>query len=152
MSRALAAALVALLGLGLVACGADHRRENAYVEAVNRAQDDFAASFDRLSGRITSTSTATQDRRTLRGFRGAVDRTVVRLRGIAVPGSVKALHGRLIGEIGSYGRQIDRAQAAFRAGDAQSVLAAQTALVSAVTRVSAQINRTIDAINAKLRA
>jgi hypothetical protein len=151
MRRVLAAVLVAVLPLGLVACGGDHKQDNAYVDAVNRAQDDFKATFDRLSSRITATSTPAQDRRTLRAFRTAVDRAVVRLRAIDVPARVEGLHARLVGEIASYGRQIDRAQAAFRSRDAQAVLSAQTDLVSAVTRVSAQVNRTIDAINRKLR-
>ena len=150
MRRVLAAAAV-VLGLSVIGCGTDHKQDNTYVDAVNRAQDDFASRFDRLSRQITSTSTARQDRRTLRGFRAAVDRVVGRLRRVEVPGRVRGLHTRLVGEIASYGREIDRAQAAFRTGNAQAVLAAQTDLVSAVTRLSAQINRTIDAINVKLR-
>lgn len=152
MRRALAAALVAALGLGLVGCGGDHHQENAYVDAVNRAQGDFAATFARLSKQITSTSTPAQDRRTLGRFRAAVNRTVVRLRAVDVPSRVRGLHGRLVAEIAAYGRQIDRARSAFRSRNAQAVLTAQTDLVSAVTRVSAQINRTIDAINRKLKA
>lgn len=153
MPRALAAAVVVvLLGFGAAGCGGDHEQDNAYVDTVNRAQDDFASTFDRLSSRITSTSTPTQDRRTLQGFRAAVDRVVAQLRAVEVPGRVRELHARLVGEIGSYGRQIDRARAAFGSRDAQAVLSAQTELVSAVTRVSAQINRTIDAINGELRA
>ena len=77
---------------------------------------------------------------------------MAQLRGVEVPARVRGLHARLVGEIGSYGRQIDRARAAFGSRDAQAVLSAQTELVSAVTRVSAQINRTIDAINGELRA
>jgi hypothetical protein len=149
--RRVLAAVVLVLGLALMGCGTDHKQDNAYVDAVNRAQDDFASRFDRLSSQITSTSTARQDRHTLKGFRAAVDRVVARLGAVEVPGRVRGLHARLVGEIGSYGREIERAQAAFRTGSAQAVLAAQTDLVSAVTRVSAQINRTIDAINGKLR-
>jgi hypothetical protein len=151
MRRALAAALVVALGLGLVACGGDRQQENAYVDAVNHAQGDFAATFDRLSKQITATSTPAQDRRTLRRFRAAVDRAVVRLRAIEVPDRVRGLHGRLVDEISAYGRQIDKARSAFRSRNAQAVLTAQTDLVSEVTRVSGQINRTIDAINGRLK-
>jgi hypothetical protein len=144
--------LVGALGLGLVAgCGTDRSRDNGYVDAVNRAQRDFAARFARLSKRITATSTPGEDRRTLGAFRAAVDRTVVRLRGVEVPDRVGSLHARLVDEIAAYGRQIDRARAAFRGQRAQAILAAQTDLVSAVTRISAQINRTIATINERLR-
>ena len=55
-------------------------------------------------------------------------------------------------EISAYGAEIDKAKGAFADGDPQVIVKAQTDLVSAVTRVSSQINRTIDGINKKLRA
>ena len=70
---------------------------------------------------------------------------------VEVPDRVGSLHARLVDEIAAYGRQIDRARAAFRGQRAQAILAAQTDLVSAVTRISAQINRTIATINERLR-
>ena len=42
-------------------------------------------------------------------------------------------------------------KAAFAGNDPQAIIKAQTELVSAVTRVSTQINQTIEAINKKLR-
>jgi hypothetical protein len=145
--------LLPLLAIAAVmaGCGNDTKQANAYVDAVNRAQNDFAATFDRLSTRITSTSTPEQDQRTLDGFKRAVDRTVTRLRAVEVPSKVKTLHGQLVGEISSYGVEIDRAKAAFAKGKPREIVKAQTRLVRAVTRVSSQINQTIDAINKKLR-
>jgi hypothetical protein len=144
-------AIVAASALLASACGNDNKASNAYVDAVNRAQNSFASSFDKLSDRITSTSTPEQDQRTLDGFKRAVDRTVADLRAINVPARVKAQHRQLIDEIASYGRQIDRARTAFASENPQAIVKAQTRLVGAVTRVSAQINRTIDTINKKLR-
>jgi hypothetical protein len=144
----LALVVVALLAAG---CGSDTKAANDYVDSVNKAQNQFAATFDRLSSRITSTSTAEQDRRTLEGFKAAVDKVVADLRSVKVPGKVKDLHGRLVAEIADYGKEIDKAKAAFAGNDPQAIVKAQTELVSAVTRVSAQINQTIDAINKKLR-
>src|SRR5919197_4941990 len=106
--------VVALLASG---CGSDTKAANDYVDSVNKAQNDFAATFDKLSAQITSTSSAQQDRQTLDGFKQAVD----------------------------------KAKKAFAGDDPQAIIKAQTELVSAVTRVSAQINQTIDAINKKLR-
>ena len=143
---ALAAAAIAVGG-----CGSDVKARNDYVAAVNKAQNGFAASFDRLSSRITATSTPAQDQRTLDGFRQAVDRAVTQLRAIQVPDRVKGLHAQLINEIAAYGREIDKAKRAFRSSSPQEVVRAQTQLVNAVTRVSAQINHTIDQINRKLR-
>ena len=64
---------------------------------------------------------------------------------------VEGLHRELVGEISSYGKEIDKAKRAFADGKPKAIIRAQTQLVTAVTRVSAQINRTIDAINKKLR-
>lgn len=142
------ALVVALLASG---CGSDTKQANDYVDSVNKAQTDFASTFDKLSSKITSTSTAQQDRQTLDGFKEAVDKVVVDLKSVAVPSKVKDLHARLIAEIADYGTEIDKAKQAFSGSDPQAIIKAQTELVSAVTRVSAQINQTIDAINKKLR-
>jgi uncharacterized phage infection (PIP) family protein YhgE len=141
--------VVALLASG---CGnGDNKSENAYVDSVNKAQNDFAATFDKLSTKITSTSTADQDRQTLDGFKQAVDKVVADLEAVKVPSKVKDLHGQLVSEISDYGTEIDKAKEAFAGNDPQAIIKAQTQLVSAVTRVSTQINQTIDAINQKLR-
>jgi uncharacterized phage infection (PIP) family protein YhgE len=149
--RRLVPALVIAVALLASGCGSDTKAENDYVDSVNKAQNDFAATFDKLSSQITSTSSAQQDRQTLDGFKEAVDKVVADLRAVEVPGKVKDLHGQLVSEISAYGKEIDKAKAAFAGDDPQAIIKAQTELVSAVTRVSAQINQTIDAINKKLR-
>ena len=143
--------IVVALALVASGCGSDTKAANAYVDAVNRAQSDFATRFDQLSGQITSTSTAAQDRQTLDGFRQAIDKVVADFRAVKAPDKVKRLHGRLISEISAYGREIDKAKRAFSDDDPQAIVKAQADLVSAVTRVQAQINATIADINKKLR-
>jgi hypothetical protein len=151
--RRLSPVLVVVACVLLIAgCGSDSKQANTYVDAVNKAQNNFASTFDRLSGEISSKSTPAQDQKTLDGFKAAVDKVVVDLRAVKVPSKVKDLHGQLVGEIAAYGAEIDKAKAAFADGDPQVIVKAQGDLTSAVTRVSAQINRTIDAINKKLRA
>jgi uncharacterized phage infection (PIP) family protein YhgE len=149
--RRIATVLVAVAALVASGCGSDTKAANDYVDSVNKAQNDFAATFDKLSSKITSTSSAQQDRATLDGFKEAVDKVVVDLRSVEVPGKVKDLHARLVSEISAYGKEIDKAKSAFARDDPQAIIKAQTELVGAVTRVSAQINQTIDAINKKLR-
>jgi uncharacterized phage infection (PIP) family protein YhgE len=149
--RRLVPALVIAVALLASGCGSDTKAENDYVDSVNKAQNDFAATFDKLSSQITSTSSAQQDRETLDGFKQAVDKVVTDLQAVKVPDKVKDLHGQLVTEISAYGKEIDKAKQAFAGDDPQAIIKAQTELVSAVTRVSAQINETIDAINKKLR-
>ena len=148
MSTILILVALALVGSG---CGADTKAANDYVDAVNEAQTGFAAKFDSLSSRITSTSTAAQDRQTLDGFKQAIDKVVTDFRAVKPPDKVKALHARLISEISAYGGEIDKAKKAFEDEDPQAIVKAQADLVSAVTRVQSQINATIAEINRKLR-
>lgn len=149
--RAVLLPLLAALALGAAACGDDVEKSNDYVDAVNRAQNSFAQTFDRLNAQITSTSSPKEDRATLERFRAAIDRVVGDLRRVEPPDKVKELHGELIGEISGYGKEIDKARKAFRAEDPSKVIAAQTDLVAAVEAVSTQINGTIERINKKLR-
>ena len=143
--------IVVALAFAASGCGADTKAANDYVDAVNKAQNGFAAKFDELSGRITSTSTAAEDRKTLDGFKKAIDKVVNDFRAVKAPDKVKPLHDRLIAEISAYGREIDKAKAAFSDEDPKAIVKAQADLVSAVTRVQAQINATISDINKKLR-
>jgi conjugal transfer/entry exclusion protein len=143
--------IVVALVLSASGCGSDPKAANEYVDAVNKAQNDFAATFDRLSSQITSTSTATQDRKTLDGFKKAVDKVVADFRAVKAPDKVKTLHSRLIAEVSAYGKEIDKAKAAFSDDDPKAIVKAQADLVSAVTRVQSQINATITEINSALR-
>jgi Tfp pilus assembly protein PilP len=143
--------IVVALALVVSGCGSDTKAANDYVDAVNRAQSEFATKFDQLSGQITSTSTAAQDRQTLDGFRQAINKVVGDFRAVKVPSKVKPLHDRLIAEVSAYGVQIDKAKGAFSDDDPKAIVKAQTDLVNAVTKVQAQINQTIADINKKLR-
>jgi hypothetical protein len=143
--------LVVAVGLVAAGCGTDSKAANDYVDAVNRAQNEFATKFDQLSGQITSTSTAAQDRKTLDGFKQAVDKVVADFRAVKAPDKVKPLHDKLIAEVSAYGAEIDKAKGAFADNDPQAIVKAQTDLVNGVTKVQAQINQTIADINKKLR-
>ena len=143
--------IVVALALVAPGCGSDTKAANEYVDAVNQAQSEFATKFDQLSGQITSTSTAAQDRQTLDGFRQAIDKAVADFRAVKPPSKVKPLHDKLIAEVSDYGAQIDKAKGAFSDNDPQAIVKAQADLVNAVTKVQAQINQTIADINKKLR-
>jgi hypothetical protein len=152
--RRLITVLFAVAAAFIVAgCGGDDsaKQRNAYADAVNRAQSDFAQSFKSLSRRITTTTTPGQGRRTLQGFEDAVDDVVADLRAIDAPADVQPLHRRLITEVADYGREIRRAKRAFATGAPRRILDAQSKLVSATTQISSRINRTIAAINRQLQ-
>jgi hypothetical protein len=152
--RIMAPVLLAItLALGAVACGGNDARErNAYAAAVNRAQTGFASRFRTLAARISGAKSASEGQRALQGFQREVDRVLARLSAIRAPVGLRALHRRLIGQMRQYGREIAKAKAAFRTRTPATILDAQNALVRATTVVSARINRTVAAINRKLRS
>jgi hypothetical protein len=150
--RVAALVLIVACGLAAAGCGDETNANNAYVDAVNRAQSDFLKQFRQLSGRITATSTASQDRRTLRGFEAVIDDVVRRLRTVKPPERVGRLHEQLIAAIQSYGREIEKARDRLRSRSPARIIAAQSELIRSITQVSARINRTIDKINQRLKA
>ncbi|WP_372788674.1 hypothetical protein [Paraconexibacter sp.] len=147
------ACLAALtLAVALAGCGGDDvEASNAYVDAVNTAQNDFARTFDTLQTQITAQSSAAQDRKTLEQFGDAIDAVVRDLKAVETPAKVQSLHDQLIDAIAGYGKTIASARKAFASDDPAEVLAARTQLSTDVAATSSRINRTIDAINRKLR-
>ena len=133
-------------------CGSDTKAANDYVDAVNQAQNDFATKFDQLSGQITSTSTAAQDRQTLDGFKQAIDKVVADFRAVKAPDKVKALHAQLIAEISAYGERDRQGQGRVLrrrpAGDRQGAGRSRQRRDAGSRRRSTQ---TIADINKKLR-
>jgi len=151
--RAVAAVAGAALAVAATGCGSDMSAgDSRYIAAVIAAQQDFTRRFDRLSSRITATSTPHHDRQTLGRFEVAVHGVVRRLRAVQPPARVETLHRRLITEVAGYGAEIAAARQAFASRDPRRVLAAQGRLVGAVTDTGVRVNRTIDQINDRLRA
>ena len=64
--------------VGLAGCGSNDNvaQANRYADAVNRVQTDFAGRLDKLSAKVTPTSTRAQDDATLQAFQGAVTTVV----------------------------------------------------------------------------
>lgn len=139
-------AAVLLAGCG----GADE--SNAYVDDVNAAQMDFAQTVDRLSSSITPESSASEDRRTLNRFEGAIGEVVADLREIDAPEVVEPEHQQLIAAMSGFGTDIDAAVDALRGGSRSAIRRAQRTLADATARVDRRINMAISGINTKLGA
>jgi hypothetical protein len=136
----------------LAGCGSGGVDEaNRYVDAVNRAQTQFAGTMGRLSGRISASSSMTADARVLHTFDTALARVMVDLRQVRPPGSVATLHRRLVGEMDAYGARVRSEARVLRSKDATRLVAAQQRLLTATDQVSRHINTTIDQINRRLK-
>jgi hypothetical protein len=151
--RARAVVLLALLAASLAAaCGSGKGKDNdRYVTALNRAQTGLAQRFGALQARITPTSSAKQDEKTLRAYEAAVRDAVTALRGVSPPDGLSALHQRFIGQVADYGAALKTARSELRGDDPQAILAAQGRLRTAVAKTGTRLNATIQAINQKLK-
>lgn len=150
--RTAALALLAFLGLALVACGGSDEREakNAYVRQVNAAQVEFAQTVTTVSERITEKSSSRQDRKTLEQFQTAVDDVVTDLRDIDVPGAVQAEHAQLVKAMSGFGSDIRGAISALSNPTQANIEAARKKITSSAQTVNVRIQAAIAAINSKL--
>lgn len=146
-----AAVLIALvLALAATGCGSDDGR-GGYVKALNQAQTGLQQRFTQLGARITPTSSAKEDQRTLAAYESAVGTTVKDLRAIEPPSGFEALHRRFVGEVAGYGTALRAARSRIDSDDPRAILAAQGRLKTAVQQTGRQLNATIEAINKKLK-
>ena len=67
--------LIAVCVVTLTACGGAKQRDekNAYVKAVNAAQNELAANVATVASRITNKSSSSQDRKTLADIQPEID-------------------------------------------------------------------------------
>lgn len=155
MARPVCLVLVLIAAaVGVSACGGggdDVGASNAYVRAVNTAQDRFLRSAQAAQDQVGSaTVTPGQTRRALDAFSTAVRRGVSDLRAITPPQKVRELHARLVAALASYEPVIATLRRASSAADAQSLIAARTRFSTGSEAVTARIQRAIGQINGAL--
>jgi hypothetical protein len=149
--RARAIVLLAVLLAAAAGCGSGAKGHDEYVQALNHAQTGLGRRFSALQARITPTSSAKQDERTLRAYEGAVRTAVADLRAVHPPDGFAALHQRFIAQVADYGTALRTARGELRGDDPQAILAAQGRLRAAVATTGTRLNATIRAINQKLK-
>jgi hypothetical protein len=145
-----AALVLALCAVLLGGCGGDTKSKNDYVNKVNRAQSDFVAVVDDSESRITGDASDKDTAAQLDMIRTAAAKVVVELRAIKPPGKVRDLHADLVGEAQGLVTAFRKAADAYRSGEPSKILSAKVDLSKDVTRVNAQLNATIQALNNKL--
>lgn len=153
--RIASAAMLIVAVLALVACGdgdteTSKSDRSAYAQQVNEAQTTFAATVSSVAEGTTSTTSISEQRRTLRRFESAIDGVVRDLRDIDPPSEVTAEHAQLVGVLSSFGRDIGGANEAMRNPTPRSLESAKQRVAAATQSVNTRVNAAIAAINAKL--
>jgi hypothetical protein len=158
MSRSLRISSLLLLLLATLALGAcggsgsdDVDKKNTYVRELNAAQSEFRTSADNMSKQPIPEEDAGKVRFVQR-LAGAIDQVVATMRGITVPGDVRAEHRQLIDAMTGFRADVQKLTQTFRGGDTRKLPAALAAFKAAQVRVDTRVNATIAAINSKLTA
>jgi peptidoglycan hydrolase CwlO-like protein len=152
MSQLLRLALLAALALSLVAagCGDDTAAKNEYVDAVNKAQTDFAAAVQKIQADASSAS-PDQAKQVFDDLAGEVDNVVSDLEAVEPPEEVSDLHNRLVDQMGSFGDSIREAGDSIDGGDPQAIIEATTKFSQEVSKLGTDISTTINEINQQLQ-
>jgi hypothetical protein len=148
--RALAVCVAALVLVAAPGCGSDKKASNDYVDAINTAQTDFAASIKQLGNAPSGTDPAQAAKKTFSDLNAAIDKVIKDIKAVKPPAKVQSLHNQLVTELQKFGRQVNVAGASLASGDAKKILAAQQKFARNASALGTQISSTISDINTKL--
>ena len=156
MSSPLRVAAICLAALSLVAagCGGDTKKNNDYVDAVNKAQTDLVSNVQKVgSGSTTSGSDpAAAAKKTFDDLTGAIDKFISDLKGVTPPDEVKTLHNDLISEVTQVEDEVKSAGSSLDSKNPQTIITAMSKLSTSVSDLETKMSKTIDDINAKLHS
>jgi hypothetical protein len=149
MKRLARAALLAALAITLVAagCGSDTKKNNDYVNAVNKAQTEFFNSVNT----VQSGGSAQGADAIFKNLDAATKKVIADLKAVKPPDKVKDLHNQLVAQIGEFDTAINNAAKVAKTTDPQELLKAQTQLQQETSQVGTKITNTINEINKKLQ-
>jgi hypothetical protein len=154
VTRRVAAVVTALLAVtALAACGGgtSTKDKNAYAEKVNAAQTKFAQTVSTVDKASGSAGSITQQQRTLRRFKRALDGVVADLRRIDPPSEVAKEHEQLTSVMVRFRKDIGQANDAMRNPTPSGIEFAKRRLATVTTSVNARVSAAIAGINIKLR-
>src|SRR4051794_33904406 len=145
--RAVAVCAAALLLVAASGCGSDTKASNEYVDAINTAQTDFAASIKQLGSAPSGSDPAEAAKKTFADLNAAIDKVIKDLKAVDAPEKVQSLHTQLISQLERFGRLVNVAGASLASGDPKKILAAQQKFAQGASALGTQISSTITDIN-----
>jgi hypothetical protein len=146
LSRALVAALTAVCLLAVTGCGdSDTASNNKYVEAVNKAQTDFAANIGKVQ------TTGREPKQIFADLETGIDQIVTDLEAVEPPEDVADLHDELIGHFERFKTSISETGDAIESGSNKKIVEAQQKFGSEMGTIGQDVDKTITKINAELQ-
>jgi membrane-bound lytic murein transglycosylase B len=155
MTSVMRSAVLCLTALALVAtgCGSDTKKNNDYVDAVNKAQTAFADNVKKVgSSAPLGGDAAAAAKQTFSDLSAAIDKVIADLKAVEPPDEVKDLHNQLISELREFGTQVADAGRSLTSSDPQAIATAQSKFATSASSLGTRISKTISDINAKLQA
>jgi hypothetical protein len=152
LARAVALVVAALALVVVAGCGSDTKESNNYVNAINKAQTDFANNVQKIgSASASGSDPAAAAKKTFQDLDAAINKVVADLKAVDPPDKVKDLHDQLVSELGQFESQVKKAGDSLGSGDPQAIVKAQTTFASSASSLGTQISKTINDINSKLQ-
>ena len=153
LMRAAAICCASLLLVAAAGCGGgDTASKNDYVEAINKAQTDFANNVQKVgSSSSTGSDPAEAAKQTFTSLSTAIDKVVADLKGVEAPDEVKDLHNDLISEMEEFKGQVKDAADSLESKDPTAILKAQSKFAQSASTLGTRISKTISDINSKLQ-
>ncbi|HEV7808060.1 MAG TPA: hypothetical protein VGO80_19750 [Solirubrobacteraceae bacterium] len=143
-------ATLVIAAAALSACGDDTQQRNRYIRDLTAAQVTYKDTAQRLEADATTTSTPSQDRRTLDSFATAISDTIAALRRIDPPPEVAAEHRRFVDVFVTWHGDIARFVAAINHPTRRGVARAQRRIAVANQRFNERLRQAGTDIDAKL--
>jgi hypothetical protein len=145
--------LVAVLALaGATGCSGSNSDENAYVDQLNKVQNDFASSVAKaLSSEPSQLDGKAQAIQSLGGLETAMDKLIADLKVVDPPSKVESLHHELISEMQRFHVHVQDAVASLTSSDPQVIVDAQAQVATEAGQFGTTIRKTISGINDKLQ-
>jgi uncharacterized protein YoxC len=147
--RALCAAVLGALSLGIAACGEDTEAKNDYVSKVNAAQNRFAQSV----GKIDTSAASPEDlQKSLDSLSGEVKKTADAIAQADPPEDVKSANARLVSILNGYAEDLGQvAEAIGEGGTTTQQLKSAQRIVTATEKAQTAFDQAINQINSQLK-
>ena len=141
--------LVLALATGVTACGGDSADNDAYIEKVNAAQDEFKTEAGKLN--LADPESPRAFKTSLDSLGGLLDKLVKDLEDTEVPEDVDAEHDKLVKSLRDYDTVLTENKDGLASGEQTEIRSSAQAIATGSTAFSRSFDSTIDAINKKLR-